>query len=869
MNENSIHLLINAANDTNDVSFSSSCVQSCNNNFVNNNNSNNLYNSTTCVPSYVDQSNNNNNSATFSLCSKSNDDSNSVCLNFVDSQTIISNEEPQDQQNPYQPHHATQFSNLYTQLPQLSSFSSPSVISLPSLPPLSSTSSISSTATHSGSGYSELLRYRSQEFYTKLVYSTTNNNCATTAITTITTTTTTSPPPPTDKSNTFKESQFDYNHHKHSNTRFNNNNSLKNYIQLARYNSPNPHAPRLHALTNTLYNKELSLNDLSQANLYASFDYSKSSGIVCHEVSNNQKLINSQQLLQTRLGPTETVTAHTYIPHHPHYKNHLYSAGAISGNSNFNSSGSSSLVRSNSSLSLGYHQQLQYQQKYCRLWSGHHHHNHHPNNDHQFMLPSTNNLAIQQHNNPTATLSTHNLFTDSGYCSAYSGSIGSGTLDSRGSKLSSHSSSNHHHYKPLSSSALINNSSYQHRQHSDSYQKYHHQKQHNGKNNIQAKGQIPSYIKSIESSPISISSSTSYRTSNYYSSSPALSISTPSSPQNSSFNLIFSSSCSSTGHNDTITSPAITTFVTTTINSLTRSDGTSRGGQAPLIRSTSSGPSSIRVVTEDNCTRLTEANGSLSSSSYIWLNSSFFNDSHSVLVNATGGGGDKTAANNSMHFNQHSSSSSQQQQYSHYACTTSSSIGNSTQSDSYYQKPIYSCKNAKPYSSSSTCSVSISQQQSTYSNKLSNRALPNNNNNNIYGLPQRFPTTTSSNNNQYQTSQTCPSMVKLVSDCEIISGPQKTNQLSNTNIMSSSQQQLHNDSDGKIIMSSSDGENPNSLQQQYQSNNFSTSFAKSLFNPTNIFESKKNKLFGSVSSIDLQVSVSLFFILFAICVIVE
>src|SRR5699024_3345045 len=114
---------------------------------------------------------------------------------------------------------------------------------------------------------------------------------------------------------------------------------------------------------------------------------------------------SAAQLLQSRL------TAQRYYPHHPHYNNHLYSAGALPGAL----SGSASLVRSNSSLSLSYHQ---YQKKYSRLL-----------NANQQLVPN-HPILSQVSQNPSVTLSTHNLFSDSGYCSAYSGSIASGTLDS-------------------------------------------------------------------------------------------------------------------------------------------------------------------------------------------------------------------------------------------------------------------------------------------------------------------------------------------------------------------------------------------------------------------------------------------------------
>jgi len=124
-----------------------------------------------------------------------------------------------------------------------------------------------------------------------------------------------------------------------------------------------------------------------------------------------------------------------------------------------------------------------------------------------------------------------------------------------------------------------------------------------------------------------------------------------------------------------------------------------------------------------------------------------------------------------------------------------------------------------------------------------------------YGLPQRFPTTIS------QTKS--PSVVKLVSTTSGGTvGPSATQQshpAQPPTIMSSSyhqQQQspysLVNQKQSSLMSGS--GNTPQQPAPSAISVN-QASFPRSLFtNPSNIFESKKNKLFGSVSSIDLQVS---------------
>ncbi|KAI2806082.1 hypothetical protein BLOT_005093 [Blomia tropicalis] len=151
--------------------------------------------------------------------------------------------------------------------------------------------------------------------------------------------------------------------------------------------------------------------------------------------SSSNKFANHPNTLLRSAVPAHNGIGHRnhYQPQHPHYANHLYSPAV--GNS------VTSLQRSNSSLSLSYHQQLQFQKKYKLL------HNQHYPHIAQSLAAANTQVALSTHNLFSSTSNQNTTTADSGYCSAYSGgSIASGTLDSRISKFSTDSGYYHQQY---------------------------------------------------------------------------------------------------------------------------------------------------------------------------------------------------------------------------------------------------------------------------------------------------------------------------------------------------------------------------------------------------------------------------------------
>ena len=746
----------------------------------------------------------------------------------------------------------------------------------------------STPARHANSnGYSELLRYRSQEFYTKVHYP--NGSANSTNSTSSngscngkqeSPSSLLSQPSQTDQaysnalSSPSSSSASTSHAHQQQQPPLQQSHSNGTSPSLAyhrNHHSHHHHNPNLqhHHSTNHLAAKELSLNDLSHPSLYNSIDQhsTTSSGAPTSSAT-------AAQILQSRLAAANQ--QQRYYPHHPHYSNHLYSAGALSGAL----SGSSSLVRSNSSLSLSYHQ---YQKKYSKLLNGNYHH-HHLHQPHHPLVPS-HQILSQVSANPSVTLSTHNLFSDSGYCSAYSGSIASGTLDSRHSKISTESSNSFLSY------------SQQLAQHHQVQQQLQHQlNSFEQQQNALAFGGGVSSVKqpqqqqftSVEPSPSPNSS-----TSNYYSSS--LSLSAPPASASSSKtagthsspgrqrlpgapNLMVSTTRSPSHSAGTSAAQNVRPYLGSAMSASSSSTTTTTStttGRATLTRSSSSGPAvvggdaSLSVAPNHHYGQI--LNSSVVGGSAYALNTATSSRPASLVTVLADGNVQQqqqatyASPSHHNHQQQHHQHHLQQQQYG-----TSQQFGGqgSNVVHGNYHHLYGSTTGAKAQSTAVA---------GAYHKVASNGIVPSvsSSSNNNYGLPQRFPTTI--------TQTKSPSMVKLVSTTTAGTGTAAAALAAPPpSIMSSSYHSHYSTgmgpNSGQAATSSAAPQNSSSTGNSSVSSSTSmavgsgnqSSFPRSLFNTSsNIFESKKNKLFGSVSSIDLQVCALFFILLQFICWLID
>lgn len=693
-----------------------------------------------------------------------------------------------------------------------SSSSSGAAVAAAQLVPATTTSSssLATIVTSTSNGYSDLLRYRSQEFYTKLVYSN-GSNCNSSSSSSTTT-----------NGNNNKESHLDYST---TSKCFTTNDGTKESIALGA--------------------KELSLNDLSQigANNHNYHNY--------NHISSN-KFANHPNTLLRSAVPAHNGIGHRnhYQPQHPHYANHLYSPAV--GNS------VTSLQRSNSSLSLSYHQQLQFQKKYKLL------HNQHYPHIAQSLAAANTQVALSTHNLFSSTSNQNTTTADSGYCSAYSGgSIASGTLDSRISKFSTDSGYYHQQYhqqqqQPQQSQPPTTT-------HSQQTVVTNQLSTLDGKNNV---------VQTISSSsPSSSSSSSSIESlptgTNYYSSHPSLSISTNGHPSHNSKLSLMVSNTSPIKIDGSPPQPPRSYL-----------GGGNSVGRATLTRSASSGvaqsETTLSVVpnqpynsyyTVANAVNTSSASGP-SNSNCSSRTSSLLNGPGGHLVQQTISGSTNVDTKVSMtqygspsHHNQHHHQ--QQGQYGYAGNTQSYHHLYGTSSGS--GKPVAAAPLApmvtgqpSPYHKTTSggvggggSSIIVSPSTSTtYALPLSSSSS---------SRPQRFPTTI--------TQTKSPSIVKLVSTSGTMHAANNvTNAIMSASYHSAQHQQYsammkaansmtESTHSATSFSNSSSNElnNTGNVSRNKSTNNSSSGNGGSGF-PRSLFSSssKTNKLFGSVSSIDLQ-----------------